>query len=366
MKDRIRIEWPSGNDQTALVVRVIDPKLAGQAATLKLVWKADVRRGGGIDAERMLFEQRLTLRAGEQHIALNQDAAQGFAYQGKQLHLVLEARLVIDDGLIFDSTLSVKLPGLLAPRPVSDAASIHSPRDRFNLFANLGAIPPQARLIVLLLLLIGGPVILVNAAIGARDQFVPESQTWLYDHRDSDGESESPLVKALSGSGALGAAIWAAMRAQLRRYMRFSAQPPTHAISRSLYLKPGDLIHGSADVDLRDCEVRLVAYNLEKGLYKVKKEKRTETRSFEDPSQGVLLYQQRLPFVPAKVDIGDYLAGEVGFAALFDVLYPPAPVSDSHGLDIALEAQLLHPDFVDQEVVMKSPAVVMADFWRSS
>lgn len=365
MNDRVRIEWLSDSDGPALRLQVIDRALTGHPARLRLVWKADVRRSGGIDAERVLLERSFTLGSGEERIALPAEAGRAFAYQGQHLHLCLQAVLVVDDGLLFDSTLEQRFDGSLAPRPKSDAASLHSPRDRFSLWANLGAIPPQARLIVLLLMLIGGPVILVNLAIGARDQFVPESQTWLYDHRNSDGESESPLVKALTGSGGLGAMIWMAMQAQLRRYMRFSAQPPAQALSRSLCVKPGELIHGSADVDLRDCEVRLVAYNLEKGQYRVKKKNSTETRSFEDPGHAVLLYQQRLPFVAAGVDIGECLAGEVEFGVVFDGLYPPEAINATHGLGIALEAQLLHPDFVDQEVVMKSPAVVMADFWTS-
>jgi hypothetical protein len=365
MSERASIRLEQGPEGAAVLLNVQELGWAGHQATLTLVWKADVRRSGGIDAERVLLERKFTLSAGEQRVALPDHAARAFAYRGKHLHLALEARLVVDDSVLFDSTISQNLDGFLRPRPATDAASLHSPRDRFSLWANLGAIPPQARLIVLLLMLIGGPVILVNVAIGARDQFVPESQTWLYDHRNSDGESESPLMKALTGSGGLGAMIWLAMQAQLRRYMRFSAQAPAQALSRSLCIKPGELIHGSADVDLKNCEVRLVAYNLERGQYRVKKKNRTETRSFEDPGQAVLVYQQRLPFVGAGVDIGECLAGEVDFNVVFDGLYPPGSVNDTHGLGLALEAQLLHPDFVDQEVVIKSPAVVMVDFWRN-
>ena len=44
---------------------------------------------------------------------------------------------------------------------------------------------------------------------------------WLYSHYDGDGGSESPLVKALFGSGALGAGVWFLIRRQLRKYMKF-------------------------------------------------------------------------------------------------------------------------------------------------
>jgi hypothetical protein len=86
---------------------------------------------------------------------------------------------------------------------------------------NFKAIPRANQAITGLLLLIGAIVVGINTLVGIHDQFKPDHQTLFYDHRDSDGDSESPLQKSLVASGALGAALWLAIRRQLRKYMTF-------------------------------------------------------------------------------------------------------------------------------------------------
>jgi hypothetical protein len=173
-------------------------------------------------------------------------------------------------------------------------------------------------------------------------------------------------MKALAGSGAAGAALWLAIRRQLRRYMEFSAKLPEGRLRRGLSCRPGELISGKAGVVLEQVQVRLVAYNREHGQY-TKQEKdgnstKTVTKEFTSEAGGLVLYEQMLFHVPKDKPIESLLSGEISFDALFDTLYPPVMQGGTHGLDVQLEAQLLHPEFVDQEVELPVSAIEVRDF----
>jgi hypothetical protein len=257
--------------------------------------------------------------------------------------------------------------GTLPPRQraAADPKAVHSPSDEFDFFANLRAIPTKARVLVIWLMLLGGPVVVGNALLGLRDQFVPDSQVWFYDHSGDDG-SENPVLKALAGSGAAGFALWVAIRSQLRKYMEFSASLPMPELRRDSRCRPAEVFKGRAGVALEQVQVRLVAYNREHGQY-TKQEKdgnstKTVTKSFTSEAGGVVLYEQLLFHVPPNKPLEEVLAGEIDFEPMFEALYPPMMLGDSHGLDLQLEAQLLHPEFVDQEVIIAAPSTRPQDF----
>ena len=58
----------------------------------------------------------------------------------------------------------------------------------------------------------------------------------------------------------------------------------------------------------------------------------------------------------------DHLDGHVDFEPIFTELLPPQLISDTHGIDVVWEVQLLHPDFVDQELI--GPAEWANGDWR--
>ena len=64
----------------------------------------------------------------------------------------------------------------------------------------------------------------------------------------------------------------------------------------------------------------------------------------------MVLYEQALAFVPPNVPLRDYLEGEVDFRPLFEALYPPYRLNSTHGLSLQVEAQLIHPEFVDHDI----------------
>jgi hypothetical protein len=318
-----------------------------------------------------LLEREVELRHGIQRVPIGDALDGAFAYEGSEIALALVAHVTVDDGIIFDTKLEASLATLctLPPRlDVPEHKGVHSPPDRFDFIANLRAIPAKARMIVLGLLLAGGPILLVNALVGVRDQFVSNERVWFYDHTGDDG-SESPLMKALTGSGVLGVALWLAIRRQLQKYMRFEARWPLDRLHRGARCRADEIVSGEAGVPLEQVRVRVVAYNREHGQHKVQegsgKNRRTVTKEFSTDSRGVVLLDRLLPYVAAGEPLARHLDVDVEFAPLFDALYPPCRIGGTHGLSLAVEAQLLHPDYVDHDAVLDPGSVDSAEFHRA-
>jgi hypothetical protein len=368
MPDAIELRPVRDADGCALELQVHEPDLAGRKATVRIERRAQVKRSNPVHKSEALLQREIELRHGIQRVPIGNALAGAFHYAGSELDLALVAHVTVDDGLIFDTKLEADLRALCAlpeREAVPEHKGVHSPPDRFDFFANLRAIPAQARMVVLALLLAGGPVLLLNALVGARDQFVPDERVWLYDHTGDDG-SESPLMKALTGSGVLGVALWLAIRRQLQKYMRFQARWPLHKLHRGARCRAADIVSGEAGVPLEQVRVRVVAYNREHGQHRVQegsgKNRRTVTREFSSDARGVVLFDRLLPYVAAGEPLARHLDAEIGFEPVFDALYPPCRIGGTHGLSLAVEAQLLHPDYVDHDAVLDPGTVDPREF----
>lgn len=360
----VRLEADRHTGETLLArIRHPDPSLAGRSGRLGFAFRVDVKRSRGIDASATTRFVPITLGEGEETvIPLPKGVGELLEYRGKEIDVIPAVTLNLDDAP--PRACRVELyPDQRDPGHDGHAGQLLEPTDAFNLISNLGAIPLKNRLIAVALIVIGGTVALVNALIGVRDQFVPESRTWVYDHRNSDGESESPIEKALAGSGALGLAIWLALKAQLRRYMTLKLRfvGPPRPDTR---LSADELVEGSARVPLEQIRVRVVACNRECGVYETGSGTKKRKVTFRTPVRAVLLYDQYLAYVPANTPIASMLAGEVDFGPMFDCLWPPVTTETSHGLDVVWEVQLLHPKFVDHELPGSTAGLTFAHFLR--
>jgi hypothetical protein len=357
-----RLDHGLGGGQLACELAGIPENLVGHDAELSLCLRVDVTRSSGVDASESLCEIKLRVTATQLRVNLPPLAKSIYAYRGRQIEMDLIARLSVDDGVIFDTAIEATVEAPLR-KPSGSAEQANSwiePADKFSLAANLRALSPQDRLVVKLLLAVGVLVGGGNAAIGVHDEFVPESQTYWYDHRGSDG-SESPTMKSLMGSGALGLGLWAAVRARLRRYMRLRLAAAVTTPRRGERMPARNLIVGEARVALERSTLRVVAANREHGQYTEKSGKERKTRSFSDPVQAVVLFEQFLPHVPADTPIAEHLDGDVDFEPIFTDLLPPLMAGQNHGIDVVWEVQLLHPEFVDQE--LPGPSDWVAGDW---
>lgn len=345
------------------VITVDDPELLGHDADLVLALRAEVKDSRPVNSERELFATQVHLAGPRVEVPVPASALCCYSYDGSRVRLALRAELSIDDGILFDSKAETE-PELAFPdRPQvrDDPEALIEPADAFDFAENFQAIPLRNREIVTVLMAVALLVAGVNTLLGLHDQLAPEGATYFYSHVDSDGDSQSPLFNSLVFSGAAGGLLWLAIRAQLRRYMRFElafADP----LRRHTTVPARSLVRGVARCDLEDVTVRVVAANRERGQFKRGSGTDERTVSFETPVRAVLLYERRLRRVPAGAPVETYLDGEVGFEPMFAALYPPVAVGSHHGIDVVWEVQLLHPDFVDQEVSGDCDGLVYEDF----
>lgn len=364
-KARVVLQREAG--QLQALIEVLDEGLLGHAAELSLRLCARVKDKRPVHASRALWKHALQLDAARIQLSVPEDCLAGcYLYEGKRLDLLLESQLKVDDALIFDTTVANDHSGLLGPQPRACTGDIKQlePADAFSLGANLSAIPARNRLIALGLIILGGLLVLGNMLLGLHDEFTSEAQTLFYDHSGSDG-SESPLMKALMGSGALGTGVWFALRAQLRRYMRFELKkhPP---LRRGLRLPLSELVEAESRVPLKGACIRVVAGNREKGQYRRKSKDKDETRSFTESVSAVVVFERTFNLLPANLPLASYFSDLIDFDHLFDALLPPQEIGSSHGIDVVWEVQLLHAQFVDQELIGSSEGLRYEDFLGSS
>ena len=329
--------------------------MRGKQATFSLESEVRVDDKSPVHDDQVHYEETFTITASRmQHdIVIPAKHFDRYTYRGNMIDILMRARLKVDDSVLFDSKHieNLELPLANKPKVDNDAKSIIDPRDIFSFFANLKAIPAHNQAITLLLVVVGGIVMVVNAIIGVHDQFVPDSMTWLYSHARNSDDS-GPLETALGGSGLLGVAIWFGMKNQLRKYMKFHINRNLPSMLRPGVDYPvGKFFYGKARVPLEDVTLRIVASNMECGQYRRRSGSTTRTVSFREPVRGVVLFEKTVESIPARTSIARYFQQEsFRFDDMFHVLYPPNMISTTHGLDVHWEIQLLHPEFVDHEL----------------
>lgn len=345
------------------MVEVDDPKLLGHEAELTLTLRVEVLDSRPIHGERELFQTKFTLERPRMEIPLPPEALRCYTYRGAEIALEVQAALKVDDSLLFDTKASEEQTLTVPDRPAlrTDAKELIEPDDAFDFLTNFQAIPVKNRGIVAVLAAIAFVIIAANTLLGIHDQLTPEGQTYFYSHRDSDGDSQSPLFNSLAGSGVAGALVWAAMRRQLRKYMTFALtfQGP---INRFSVVPAGSLVTGVARVDLERITVRVVAANREKGQYRRGSGSNVRTVSFSKPVRAVKLYEKHIRHLPAGVPIEGSLDGEVRFTPMFAALYPPLEADKHHGMEVVWEVQLLHPELIDQELAGETASLRYEDF----
>ena len=347
-----------------------DPELIGKKATFTIKRHVQVNDSRPVHDTEEMFKHKFTVRGEKVTVPIPHHVLEDhpFQYDGKEIEIKCFGELVINDKLIRkDTSVQKDLPveALKKPEVLSNTNELIEPKDIFSFSKNLMAIPTHNKIATLGLLVVGLVVIVVNMLIGVHDQFSPEHATYFYSHFDSDGDRTTPLGKALGGCGAIGAAIWFAIRRQLRKYMTFGLKPISKSVTRQSEHAVSDLFYGVSRTDLKDVTLRIVACNMEKGQYVRGSGSNQRTVSFSTPVRGVLLYSKKVTLIPKNHSVENHFRDSMSFEPMFKVLYPPSEVSKSHGLFIYWEIQLIHNDFVDQELVGDTARFRREDFFTA-
>jgi len=352
---------PTGGDIMCRV-EVIDTALIGNDAVFSIIAEVEVQDERGVNDLRTLYTRKLRLSSDPVEISIPRDEMRACTYSGRMITMKLSTRLVVDDAILFDTKITEEHELELGTKPIisTNAKSIIDPSDAVDFFKNLMAIPVESRFLTFVLLAVGCVVIAVNTVIGIHDQLSAQELTWLYGHVDADGDSSLPLGQSLLGSAGLGAIIWFRIRHQLRQYMQFSLKKLPQ-IQRGRSYPLNELVRGRSRTPLRDVTLRVVACNMECGQYKRGSGTNVRTVSFREPVRGLILYENTVDHIPANAPIAPHFDGSVDFGPMFAALYPPF-IALTHGLEVHWEVQMLHPEFVDQELVGPTDQFRYADF----
>lgn len=348
----VRYEDTTG-DSVRCIVAVNDDALLGHSAVLRVVRTVEVKDSRAVNASDEKFTAQIASLAQENAIQVPKSALRAYTYRGSMIDVAVRTEVRIDDGVLFDTKIrdDEEIGVWVKPAVSGDAKGIVEPKDAFDFVTNLRAIPPQNQLITIVLSVVAALIIAFNSLVGVHDQFVPESRAWFYDHHGGDGDTESPFFKSLVGSGVLGAAVWMAIRQQLKKYMSFDLAPVPERICADDEIPAWKLVRGVSRVDLENVVFRVVACNMEKGQYKRGSGTKERTVSFTNPVRAVILYEQRVEHIPAGAPVEQFFDGTIVFEPMFRALYPPQMVSSNHGLSIHWEVQLIHGELIDQELI---------------
>jgi len=356
------------NSHAKVTINTFDTDQLGKEATFTLFFGVDVKDSRPVNSSKVLFEKNITLSAEPIVFDIPLNKKNIFTYKGHKIDICLTSHITLARPIIFDKKIKEKhfIPNKHKPQQAqARAASVIEPDDRFDLMKNINAIPYINRMFVFLLMIVGGIIIAVNTFIGAHDQMVPETSTWLYSHRDSDGDSTSPLMTSLTASGALGAGVWYLIKQNLKKYMVFIFKMRLPKIAPNTQYQLKDFITGRPRVDLKNFKIRVVAANMEKGQYRRGSGTSERTVSFNEPGRAIMLYEVPIGILHRNQNLVDILPDETfDFDKMYKNLFPPEEISKNHGLELRWEIQLLHKDLIDQELIGKNQYFNENDFWE--
>ena len=355
-------------------ISIEDQSLFGKKATFSVKREVFVKDSRPVHETVDLNTSTFTVSASQKFsvpAAIMKKASGSFPYSGSKIKIQTFAEVKITKALFFNSTTKFSLSNHISSelpkraKVKNNAKQLIDPKDSFNFLNNLSSIPIGNKIATILLLLFGGALIVFNLIIGYHDQMAPEHMTWLYSHYDSDGDKSSPIVKALTGCGAIATIVWVAMIKQLRKYMAFHFRSRISKVNRESKINIGKLVTGRSRVDLIDPVLRVVACNMEKGKYVRGHGSNQRTVSFSHPNRAVLLYSRKIPIIPKGAPIHNYFNEEFSFKPMFQALYPRQMISQSHGLDLVWEIQLIVDDLVDQELIGNRGVFIHKEFYSA-
>lgn len=333
----------------------LDEKLLNQSMTLAVMQYVNVHRSGGINKKKRIYHKDFVVKVfGEQQLTINLEDIKAYTYHGK--HISMTTELHIDKsnrlfGFFTQSKRPVKLGLIHAPAYSDSAEIVLDPPDSFDLFKNIQVLSTKNQQYFLLVCILGFLSLIGNTLLGWHDQISPIGQTYFYSHYDSDGDRQSPLLNALINNAAIAGAYWFWMKSILRKYMTFRLVDKLRDIVPGKHFLLAKLISGKSRVNLENCELRVIACNIEHGQYQTGSGKNRRTHNIKKPIKCVEIYQKKLDHIPKQREIASYLKDAICFDDIYTHLAPDCMVSSTHGVKLHWEVQFIHPELVDQEVV---------------
>jgi hypothetical protein len=333
-------------------LKITNPKMMGKKAEFKLDLASDVHDSSAVNDAKNLYAHNFTVDRTEYQLKIPTDSFDCFTYKGTHASIVLRANLKVDDAWILkDSEVSRTAQLKLVDARTGgggDASAEIDPFDKVQFSKNFNALSSDRKLAFVLLSLF-----CVIAGVWG------SIAIWKLRGSDEPGGAIVGIIVLI----VVVCVLWVWFKnKQFKSYMKVALQPMP-AITRNTRLQISRLISGKSEVDLKNMTLRVVACNMEKGQYVRGSGSNRRTVSFEEPVRPIILYSEKVSRIPSGQELGGHFPGEVDFGPIFKTLYPPLEISETHGLAVYWEVQLLHDEFIDHELKGPTDRVEVTDFF---
>ena len=327
----------------------------GKKAEFTLDLASEVHDSRAVNDETNLYTDKFVVDRTEYELEIPTDSFECFTYKGTHASIVLRANLKVDDAWILkDSQVSrttqFKLVDARSGSSGGDATDVIDPFDTVQFGKNFDALSSEKKMGFILMSLFCGLGLLGGSWL-----------IWGNLSQSEDGVVISVVLNIILLVAMVCLWVWQ-KDSFFKSYMSVSLRPIS-AITRSTCLPISQLVSGKSKIDLKNMTLRVVACNMEKGQYIRGSGTDRRTVSFQEPVRPIILYSERVGHIPARQEIGNHFSGEVDFGPMFKALYPPLEISETHGLAIYWEVQLLHDEFIDHELKGPADSIKVTDFF---
>jgi len=341
-------------------LQVLNKKILGHDARFQIIRKVIVLDSRPVNSEQIIYEEPFHLNSDSASFRVQLKDLNSYDYSGQLIRITLIAKCIVNDGFIFDSKHSIDFQIQYEPNQhaTKDAELLIQPKDDYNMLHNYRVLPTANKIYIILALILSIPLVFISLLSGLMSQF---SSVHILSFINSDSAIWAIIVGVIFAIG-----IWFFIGYQLKKYMTFKFKKLSGLVQQNSRIAVRDLIKGKSTIALNNITLRVVACNMEHGQYTRRDGTRTRTVSFHNPFRGVILYEKLISNIPPKIQIDLFFNGDCDFSKVYASLYPPQMNGRSHGIDIYWEVQLIHPEFVDQELIGKNDLFEFRAFYTAN
>ncbi len=261
-----------------------DTNVRGKEAYVTLSVETEVRDSRPVNESEELFREDFVIEGLDREIRIPRVRVPHYSYAGKRINMLIHTKLVIDDALIFDTTISEPQEIALGLRPPGpfDSPDLIDPHDAFDFLKNIKAVPAKNRYVIFA---VGGAVLLgwgalVLVLLNLKSGVI---QLGIF------GTAVGLFLTALA---------YSYMRHLLAAYVNLKLKRLDEPIRRDTKLRASDLFEGFTFSAAKNCTLRIIAYNTEHGQYRRGSGTKVRTVSFSDPLRVLKLYEKKLDIIP--------------------------------------------------------------------
>lgn len=357
-----------------IVVLLFEQKAVGETMTLSLSRGVKVHNRKSVmirelDKRKALYEEDIHVSyAGEVTRKIPLYDFKEYDYQGVDISIFTEVQLSKKDSMLRFFTKQKQRVNLdiytLLPDNIESNELLINPVDGYDFFKNIKALSNKKQTAFIVFFVASIAIIIGNTLIGLHDQLSPKGEHYLYSHSVEGAPPYKPITYMIIVNTVLLAfftPLWKFRKKLLARYMGFQITRELGSVSKGRRYKLRDLLSGQSLVDLKNCELHIIACNVERGEYETG-HKNKKIVQLETPIKCVSIYKKQFDYIPKNMEINNFLNDDICFDEVYEQLIPESMVSKTHGMKLHWEVQFIHPELVDQELIGSSEGFIIDNF----